>query len=100
MNDKRGWWVVFASMAALTVSSTAVTSYTQGIFLQPMTAQFGWSRGGYFLAYLWAGPVGALCLPVIGNGLGPYLLGLSYDLAHSYSRAMILIEARCCWAWR
>ena len=39
-----GWRVVAASAAGVFVSFASLLVYTFGVFLKPLTVEFGWSR--------------------------------------------------------
>lgn len=39
-----GWWIVAASFVCLMVGINPVASLTFGVFLAPLSAEFGWSR--------------------------------------------------------
>lgn len=39
------WLVVFGSTVALVVSNGPVVLFTFGVFLKPVSEEFGWSRG-------------------------------------------------------
>ena len=44
------YWVVLGSMMALMVSNSSIMFYSFGVFLKPISSEFGWSRGGMSLA--------------------------------------------------
>jgi predicted MFS family arabinose efflux permease len=44
------WWIVFGSSLALTVCNGPILAFTFGVFLKPVAAEFGWTRGGVSLA--------------------------------------------------
>ena len=60
------WAVTLASMIALIPGSTAISFYTQSLFLAPLTGEFGWSRGDYFSAVSLAAIIGAFASPLVG----------------------------------
>ena len=85
-----GWWIVFGSAGALSVSS-GVSFWAFGLFIDPLEEEFGWSRtqvtGAISLAWLVTGLLG----PLVGIWvdrygarsamlLGSIPLGLSYFL--------------------
>ncbi len=39
------WWLVFGSTLALIVGNGPVIVFTFGVFLKPVTDEFGWNRG-------------------------------------------------------
>ncbi len=64
--SRKGWGVTFASMIALTVGSPVISVGTVGVFMKPMLAEFGWSRGDYFAAFTVGGLVGSLGMLLAG----------------------------------
>ncbi|MDH4550379.1 MULTISPECIES: MFS transporter [Pseudomonas] len=70
MNTSRmfyGWWVVLASIVGMIVSQGPVLVFTFGIFMKPLTAEFGWSRSQVSLGLTVAILSAALCTPWIGR---------------------------------
>jgi MFS family permease len=45
LRDLNPWWVVFGSTLALVVCSGSVGVFTFGLFLKPISQEFGWDRG-------------------------------------------------------
>jgi predicted MFS family arabinose efflux permease len=62
----RAWRVVVASMVALIVSTAGISSYTQGLFLQPMISSLGWTRNEYYLGAIATGISAVAVTPLIG----------------------------------
>lgn len=97
-----GWWIVFAGTAVLFVSS-GIGFYCHGVILDPLRAQYGWSKGTISLAvtmYFFVagmmgmvigpkvdkyGPKPLLMLGAVTFGLGLVLLGHIRDLWHLYA---------------
>ena len=61
-----GWRVAFASGAGVLVSFGSLLVYTFGIFLKPVTEEFGWSRQSASLAFGIAAMMLAACSPALG----------------------------------
>ena len=61
-----GWQVAFASGAGVFVSFASLLVYTFGIFLKPVTEEFGWSRQAASLAFGIAAMMIAACSPPLG----------------------------------
>jgi MFS family permease len=61
--------VVVGAFLALTVSSAPLILSTQGIFMIPVTNEFGWDRGTYSVGFVVAGLVTAVALPFIGAAI-------------------------------
>src|SRR5580700_7495687 len=68
----RGWRIALASSACVLVSFASLLVYTFGVFLKPLTAQFGWSRQRGSAAFGIAALAVAACSPVIGYLLDRY----------------------------
>ena len=66
------WRVAIASSACVFVSFASLLVYTSGIFLKPLTAQFGWSRQATSAAFGIAALAVAACSPAIGYLLDRY----------------------------
>lgn len=65
--DYPGWRVVGAAQVAAFVSFASVVIYTFGIFLKPLTAEFGWSREAASRAFGITAMTVAACSPFIGK---------------------------------
>lgn len=42
---RRGWTVILAAMAGVGFGAMGLPFYTMGLFVKPLTTEFGWSRG-------------------------------------------------------
>src|SRR5580658_10997979 len=62
----RGWRIALASSACVFVSFASLLVYTFGVFLKPLTAEFGWSRQAVSAAFGLAALSVAACSPFIG----------------------------------
>ncbi len=61
-----GWRVALASGMGVLVSFGSLLVYTFGIFLKPLTTEFGWSREAASLAFGIAAIMIAVCSPLLG----------------------------------
>jgi MFS family permease len=61
------WWVVVASLVSLIVNGGAVLIFTFAVFLKPISADLGWSRGALGGALALATTCTALLLPLVGR---------------------------------
>ncbi|MGH9654142.1 MAG: MFS transporter [Bryobacteraceae bacterium] len=61
-----GWRVALASSACVFVSFASILVYTFGVFLKPLTAEFGWSREAVSAAFGIAALSVAACSPPLG----------------------------------
>ena len=73
-----GWWVVFAS-AAVILLSAGTFAYGFGTLVNPLTAEFGWSRAAISLGFSLRTEVGGLAAPLVGfwvDRFGPRMIML------------------------
>jgi predicted MFS family arabinose efflux permease len=64
--DYEGWRVAGAAAAGVFVSFASLLVYTFGVFLKPLTAEFGWSREAVSAAFGIAAMTVAACSPGLG----------------------------------
>ena len=62
-----GWWVVLVAGVGLSLSYGPIIVGTFGVFLKPLSQEFGWSRAGISLAFALANLVLSGALPLIGR---------------------------------
>ncbi len=62
-----GWRVVIGSTIALTVSNGPILLFTFGVFLQPVSQEFGWPRGAMSLGLTAGLILGGLATPLLGS---------------------------------
>ena len=67
-----GWRVALASSGCVFVSFASLLVYTFGVFLKPITAEFGWSRQAASAAFGIAALAVAACSPPLGLLLDRY----------------------------
>lgn len=67
-----GWRIAIASSACIFVSFASLLVYTFGVFLKPLTQEFGWSRQAASAAFGFAALAVAACSPMIGYLLDRY----------------------------
>jgi len=60
------WWIVAASVIGLAVGQGSIMVFCFGIFLKPVSATLGLSRGTMSLGLLFAAAASALATPVVG----------------------------------
>ena len=63
---KNPWWVVIGAMFALIVGNGPVGLFTFGVFLKPVSSEFGWERGTMSMAIGVSAFCGAIATPIIG----------------------------------
>jgi MFS family permease len=62
-----GWWVVLVAGVGLSLSYGPIIVITFGVFLKPLSLEFGWSRTGISLAFSLANLAMSGALPLIGR---------------------------------
>jgi MFS family permease len=67
-----GWLVVAAAFCGVMVSFGSLLVFTFGIFLKPLSVEFGWSRESISTAFGIAAMTVAVCSPVLGRVLDRY----------------------------
>jgi MFS family permease len=61
------WWVLFGCTIAQMFGTGPTLQFSFGIFVKPITAEFGWSRGTTAMALSVALTVLAICTPIVGR---------------------------------
>ena len=67
-----GWRVALAACLGVMVGFGSLFVYTFGVFIRPLTAQFGWSREGISRGFGLAALSVAFCSPTLGRWLDRY----------------------------
>jgi MFS family permease len=67
-----GWLVVAAAFCGVMVSFGSLLAFTFGIFLKPLSSEFGWSRESISSAFGIAAMTVAVCSPLLGRLLDRY----------------------------
>lgn len=62
-----GWWIVFVAGVGLFMGYGPIITFTFGVFLKPLTEEFGWSRGQISLAFSLSLLVMSFMLPMVGR---------------------------------
>lgn len=70
--DYPGWRVVLAAHFGVMVSFGSLLVFTFGIFLKPLSAEFGWSREAISRAFAIGAMTVAVCSPFLGRLLDRY----------------------------
>jgi MFS family permease len=66
------WWVVVGSVFGLLVGNGPIMQFTFGIFLLPITKEFGWSRASTSSALVIGLMMTAICVPFAGRLIDRY----------------------------
>jgi sugar phosphate permease len=62
-----GWWVVFAAAVGTALHIGPIVVGTFGVFLKPLSHEFGWSRSQISFAFSLFAIAGAISAPVVGR---------------------------------
>lgn len=95
-----GWKVAVAAMAGFSLSATF--TFTFGAFIEPLEAEFGWSRGDIALGMSIITLVGALLSPPIGmlvDRWGPRRLGVPGALIFAAGFGALGLTTSNIWVW-
>ena len=63
----QGWLVVAAAFCGVMVSFGSLLVFTFGVFLKPLSSEFGWSRESISTAFGIAAMTVAVCSPILGR---------------------------------
>lgn len=66
---KSPWWVVFGSTLGLMVANGPIVFFTFGLFLGPITREFGWDRATFASSLLVGHTLAALAYPFMGRSI-------------------------------
>lgn len=61
------WWVVLGATLGMIVGNSPMMLFTFGLFLKPVTSEFGWNRTTFAGAIFASQAFGALSLPIVGR---------------------------------
>lgn len=96
MNEfKDGWRPLLAATLGTMCGIFAFTNYTQGFFVGPVTAEFGWTPSQFFLSYTVLMCLGLFTGPVIGSLAAKYgirLLGIIGLVGHAVAYVVISLN--------
>lgn len=66
------WWVVFGATLGLMVANGPIVFFTFGLFLGPITAEFGWDRATFSSSLLVGHTLAAIAYPFMGRAIDRY----------------------------
>ena len=69
---KNPWWVVFGSTVGLIVGNGPIVFFTFGLFLGPVTREFGWDRATFSSSLLVGHGCAAAAYPFLGRAIDRY----------------------------
>ena len=64
---RKGWGALLAATIGTMCGLLTITNYTQGFFVGPVTAEFGWSLAEFFFAFTITSCLGLITAPIIGS---------------------------------
>ena len=63
---KEGWKPLLAATVGTMCGVTTITNYSQGFFVGPVTAEFGWQPSQFFLGFTLMMCAGLVTAPIVG----------------------------------
>ena len=99
---RHGWKPLFAAFVGAACGINAIPFYTHGVFVVPVSQEFGWSRGATQFAFSFV-MMGALLLaPVIGgivDRFGARRIGIPSVIATGVGFALISFTGTTIWSY-
>ena len=86
------WWVVLGAMLGLTVANGPVVFFTFGLFLGPITTEFGWNRATFSSSLLVGHTLAAFAYPFMGRAIDRYGSVASPSPSFPCSRLQLLLS--------
>lgn len=96
----RRWLVVLA--AAIGISVSSVNTYSLGVFVRPLQAEFGWGRASIMLGLTISAVAGTLFGPLVGvlvDRVGPRRIGILGVLAYCVTTALLGLATGSIFSW-
>lgn len=95
------WPVVLAACAGMGLST--ISTYTTSLFIEPMEAEFGWSRAQIMSGHIFGAVVGVTCAPLIGAAVdrfGPRRFAIAATLVVPACFALLGTTSDSVTVWR
>jgi MFS family permease len=95
------WPVVLAAFSGMGMSTIA--QYTVSLFIEPIEAEFGWTRAQIMSGMILTATVGVLCAPLIGAAIdrfGPRRFGIAASLVVPVCYGLLGATSDNIWVWR
>lgn len=93
MNEFRhGWGPLLAATIGMMCGLMTATNYTQGFFIGPVTAEFGWTPAQFFFGFTISACLGLITAPIVGALVPAYgirFLGLAGLVGHAIGYVLI-----------
>jgi len=99
---REGWKPLFGAMIGVGSGLTGIVFYTHGVFVVPLTEEFGWSRGATQFAFSFVMISAALTGPLVGSLTDKYgarALALSGVLALTLTFAALSFTTGNIWTY-
>ena len=99
---RRGLGPLVACVFGTSCGLLSITFYTQGIFVQPVTAEFGWDRGEFFLGYTLMMLTGLVTAPLVGSLIdryGPKPIGIIGLTGHAIGYVLLALTPGSLIVW-
>jgi predicted MFS family arabinose efflux permease len=99
---KAGWGPLLACILGSACGILAITFYTQGLFAGPVTEEFGWTRGEFFLGFTIMQLLGLLTAPAVGtivDRVGPRAVGIAGLLGHALMYCVLALNPGSLTLW-
>ncbi len=95
------WPVVLAACSGMGLSTIA--QYTVSLFIEPIEAEFGWTRAQIMSGMIISAIIGVTCAPLIGAAIdrfGPRRFGIAATLVVPACFALLGATSDNIWVWR
>jgi predicted MFS family arabinose efflux permease len=95
------WPVVLAAFVGMGMSTIA--QYTVSLFIEPIEAEFGWTRAQIMSGMILTATVGVLCAPLMGAAIdrfGPRRFGIAASLVVPVCYGLLGFTSDNIWVWR
>lgn len=97
---RAGWRLVISALTAY--GSAAVYNFVIGIFIAPLQAEFGWSRGAITGGMMISATLTAICAPFVGRLIDVYgsrRIGIPGMMIYCFAIAMLGTTSGAIWNW-
>jgi MFS family permease len=96
------WWIVFGSAMALVVGNAPIGLFSFGLFIKPMSAEFGWDRSTISAANGVGTIISAIAVPFVGMMMdrwGIRRVLLPFLVAYAVSIALVSLTPASPWVF-
>jgi len=99
---RSGWKLLLAAAVGTMCGLMTITNYSQGFFVGPVTAEFGWSKAQFFLGFTVMMVSGLVTAPIVGSladRYGARRLGVIGLLGHALAYVLISMNTGSLLLW-